>query len=432
MAGNAQFDLVIVGGGMVGASLLCALSPLVSRYGLRVAIIEAFPLYAQASAGNSGGQAKRSYQPSYDARSTALSWGSRNIFKRMGLWEKLVEQATPIERIHVSDRGHFGSVRMNAQDYSVDALGYVVENGWLGQVLLETVEQMKQVKLICPAQVARVESIPTGTRISFEQEGSSQSIEAGLLVIADGGRSELCQQLKVESEQHDYLQHAIIANVTVQKAHQNVAYERFTSAGPLALLPLHEPGKRASEQNRSALVLSVGADEVDVLMAMDNKAFIEQLQEKFGYRLGRFEQVGERHSYPLTLRRATDQIRNGIVVMGNAAHTLHPVAGQGFNLALRGVAALAETIREACTQNEWLGSIDVLQRYLARCDSDQQQTIAFSDQMIKLFSNDDFLLSHLRDLGLVALDCAPLAKKLFAHKAMGFSHQVPPTFHAGK
>lgn len=431
MTENTQFDLVIVGGGMVGASLLCALSPLVSQYGLRVAIIEAFPLSVQASAANSVDQAKRSYQPSYDARSTALSWGSRNIMKRMGLWEKLVEQATPIERIHVSDRGHFGAVRMSAQDYAVGALGYVVENGWLGQVLLESIEQMQGVNLICPAQVTRVDNLSNGARISFEQDGLSQSIEAALLVIADGGRSELCQQLKVELEQHDYRQHAIIANVTSQKAHQNVAYERFTSAGPLALLPLHESGKRASEQNRSALVLSVGADEVDVLMALDDQGFLEQLQKKFGYRLGRFEQVGERCSYPLTLHRAKHQIRNGIVIMGNAAHTLHPVAGQGFNLALRGVAALTETIREACAQNERLGSIEVLQRYLARCDSDQKQTITFSNQMIKLFSNDDFLLSHLRDLGLVALDCAPLAKKLFAQKAMGFSRQTSP-FHVGK
>lgn len=433
MKGLEQFDLVIAGGGMVGASLLCALSPLVDQYDLRVAIVEAIPLPSfSANADVSVDHHKPSYQPSYDARSTALSWGSRNIYKQLGVWDKLSLQATPIERIHVSDQGRFGSVRMLASDYGVDALGYVVENGWLGRVLLESVEQMKAVSFLCPAAVVGVETTTTGSLIHIENEGVTQTLETKLLVVADGGRSELCRQLRIDLEQHDYRQQAIIANVTSQRPHQNIAYERFTKTGPVALLPLNEQGKRMAEQNRCALVLTVAEDEAEMLTAMNDKAFLEKLQEKFGYRLGRFQQVGERHSYPLRLQWAKDQVRPGVVIMGNAAHTLHPVAGQGFNLALRGVTCLAETIREACIANEALGAIGLLQRYLDRSCRDQKQTIAFSDQMIRLFSNNDLLLSHLRGLGLLALDCSPPLKKWFAQKAMGFTHHLPPAVRVGK
>lgn len=409
---------------MVGASLLCALLPLVERHRLRVAVIEAVPLYAQAAL--NGGAVADGYQPSYDARSTALSWGSRNIFERLGLWPALLQRATPIKQIHVSDRGHFGVVRMNAADYDLDALGYVVENGWLGQVLLGAVSSAPAIRYFCPAVVTKIDTVAGESQLCLEMEEATQRLSAGLVVVADGGRSELSSQLQLNVEQRDYRQQAIIANLTAQQPHRNVAYERFTQDGPLALLPLNEIDRRDGEQNRCALVFTVPDANVDELMGLDEQRFLATVQEKFGYRLGRLQRVGERYSYPLRLQRVSDQVRPGLVVMGNAAHTLHPVAGQGFNLALRGVADLASAIARACEQGQAPGALPVLQDYLRMRKADQRQTIAFSDRMIRLFSNNDLLLSSLRDLGLVALDTIPVAKKLFAQQAMGFSPSMPP------
>lgn len=411
MAEQLHFDVVIVGGGMVGASLACSLLPAIRQYGLKVAIVESFALRAD--------NGELQYQPSYDARSTALSYGSRNIFKQLGIWDALRSHATPIERIHVSDQGRFGSTRLNAAEYDIEALGYVVENAWLGRVLLDHIAQSEAISYLCPASVTELKLKDARARILIEEAGSEKLIEAGLAVIADGGRSDVCQQLQIEMERHDYHQHAIIANVTTQKPHQNVAYERFTAQGPVALLPLYEDQARA--QNRMALVYTVSESDVEALMALDDASFLDQLQQRFGYRLGRFERIGQRVNYPLALQWAKQQVRPGLVVMGNAAHTLHPVAGQGFNLALRGVAELATLLYRGTAEGQALGSSDLLQSYSEQRQADQRNTIRFSDQTMRLFSNDDLLLRNLRDIGLVALDLLPPARKLFAQQAMGFN-----------
>ncbi len=413
------YDVVIIGGGMVGASLASALLPAIREYGLNVALIEAFSLPEDAD--------QVLYQPSYDDRSTALSYGSRCLLQQLGIWGKLSQHVTPIEHIHVSDKGRFGAARLHASEHGIDALGYVVENAWLGRVLLQQLVESAAVECISPASVTGVsQCLDDGLvcqQISLQQGEESQTLVTRLAVIADGGRSQVCQQLGLDVHKTDYEQYAIVANVSAERPHGNVAYERFTREGPVALLPLHQ--QNAPQQNRSALVFTAAADQVVGLMGMNDQDFLQALQLRFGYRVGQFTTLGKRDSYPLMLQRIKEQVRPGLVVIGNAAHTLHPVAGQGFNLALRGLIALAETLHEAVATGQNPGDFKRLQAYFSEQQHDQDKTIAFTDQLLKVFGSDSALLKKLRGRGLLALEFFNPAKQLFARQAMGLGDRLP-------
>ena len=318
---------------------------------------------------------------------------------------------------------------MHASEHGIDALGYVVENAWLGRVLLEQVRASGAVTCIAPASVTAIKPLVDAQaqscqRLTVETAQGTQFIDARLSVVADGGRSAICRQLGMDWQQNSYQQSAIIANVSTDKSHQNVAYERFTEQGPVALLPLHESG--TPHQNRSALVFTVANSELDTMLASNDTDFLAALQARFGYRLGCFTAIGQRESYPLSLRRITEQVRPGIVVIGNAAHTLHPVAGQGFNLALRGVMTLAQQLRLALDEGKNIGSLSVLQAYMQAQQPDQQQTILFTDQLLKLFGYRQPLLGHARGCGLLALDLFRPAGKVLARQAMGLGDRLPP------
>lgn len=414
------FDVVIIGGGMVGASLASALLPAIREQNLKVALIETFALPADTQ--------QVLYQPSYDDRSTALSYGSRCLLQQLGVWKQLSEHVTPIEHIHVSDKGHFGAARLHASEHGIDALGYVVENAWLGRVLLQQLMESAAVQCISPASVTDIKTSVDADGQSYQQltiehNNSTRLLSARLAVVADGGRSPVGQQLGLETQQSDYQQHAIVANVSAELSHNNVAYERFTAEGPVALLPLHE--QAAVQQNRSALVFTVAAEQAERLMAMNEQDFLAELQKRFGYRLGAFKAVGKRDSYPLILQRVKEQVRPGLVVIGNAAHTLHPVAGQGFNLALRGLMALAHTVSEAIAERQNPGDLALLQAYLSRQQGDQDKTIVFTDQLLKLFGSQNALLKKVRGRGLLALEFFNPAKQLFARQAMGLGDRLP-------
>ena len=245
---------------------------------------------------------------------------------------------------------------------------------------------------------------------------SQPDLSTQLVVIADGGHSPLCQQLGIEQQQQPYQQLAIIANVTLGQAHQGVAYERFTPEGPLAMLPMMDT---AEGLPRSALVLTGAVEQAETWLALDDAGFLELVQQRFGYRLGHLQAVGKRNHYELALVEASEQVRPGVVVVGNAAHTLHPVAGQGFNLALRGVAGLAEHIGQAYGAGDDIGALAGLLQYLDTRQADQRKIIEFSDLAMKLFANNDLLLSTVRDMGLVTLDLFAEPRKLFARQAMG-------------
>ena len=409
---SATYDIVIAGGGMVGISLALALDAQLPE-DISILLIEGYPLPSGDS----------SYHPSFDARSTALSFSSRTVYESISVWDELEEWACPIATIHVSSKGHFGSTLLAAADYDWPALGYVIENAWLGRCLVRALAQRERVNVLSPARV--VAATQRGDGIELGIEGSDEPIlQAGLLVIADGAKSTLCEQLGMTSKDKPYGQHALVANVAVSQPHRGCAFERFTDEGPLAMLPLT---RTADAEHRCALVWTLPPAQAEAMQGATDEAFLQQLQARFGYRLGRLRQVGERSSYPLSLVRSAEQVRQGVVVMGNAAHALHPVAGQGYNLALRDVAQLSSTLEEGLRQDQRLGDLSLLRRYQQRQVTDQNRTIDFSDQVPELFMRKDPLLQIGRDIGLVGLDLFPPLKEAFVRQAAGVAAMESPS-----
>lgn len=422
---SPQYDVLIAGSGMVGASLACALA----GGPLRVGVVE--PVEPSAPA-----------QPSYDDRVVALSLGSRRILEGIGVWDALRASATPIRAVHVSDRGHFGATRLRADRAGVEALGYVVEARALGHALLARLGGAQGVERICPARVA---SLVPGDRTvevalastkrllssggaasagrvaeegpAWDGAGVPQTLAARLVVAADGGQSAVREAAGIAVEEREYRQSAVIANLTPQRPHEGVAYERFTPSGPMAVLPM--------SGGRCALVWTVPSEAEREVLGLDDDAFLAAVQARFGDRLGRFLRVGSRTAYPLTLRRARGHAAGRVVVIGNAAHTLHPVAGQGFNLGLRDAAALAQVLADAARAGDDPGASTVLDRYAAWRTADQAEVSTFTDAMVRVFSNDSSLLALARNAGLLALDLLPGLKSGFARHAMGLAGRQP-------
>lgn len=401
----SDYRVVIAGGGMVGMSLALVLARRAPA--CEVLLVESFPLPTLAP------DFAAHYSPSFDARSTALSYASSLIYREWGLWEAVAAHAQPITSIHVSEQGRFGSTLMRAADYGWPALGFVVENAWLGNSLLSALQQTP-VATRSPARVVSARAASGGGVQLLLDDGDT--LQADLLVVADGAHSGLRESLGIAHSEDSYGQQAVIANVGHRGDHEGRAFERFTGNGPLAMLPL-----LPERCHRSALVWTLPPEDAAAVMNCPETDFLARLQQVFGYRLGRLVQVGERHSYPLSLVQADEQVRSGVVVMGNAAHALHPVAGQGFNLALRDVACLAARIAEACSTGTSPGALSVLQDYRAAQAADQRQTTAFSDRLPGLFMNRDPALSALRDLGLFALDLAPGLKREFVRQTAGLA-----------
>ena len=402
-----QRDIVIAGGGMVGISLALELGRVLPA-ATRITLVEGFALPPPADR-------VPDYHPSFDARSTALGYGSQLIYRDMGLWPALQRWLCPITTIHVSSRGHFGSTLLRAADYGWQALGHVVENPWLGQALLHALREQGRVELLNPAKVVAATPVSGGVELALDGAAPSR-VQAALLVVADGADSGLRQRLGVSSSEKPYRQHALICNVATAQPHAGCAFERFTDEGPLALLPLLPA---AGAGNRSALVWTLPPERAEQLLACADSEFLAALQQRFGYRLGRLLQVGSRQSYPLALRHCEEQVRSGVVVMGNAAHALHPVAGQGFNLALRDIAALGRVLASAAAAGESPGALSVLQRYREQQRADQRRTIQFSDRLPALFMHADPMLALARDLALSGLDWAAPLKRAFVEHAAG-------------
>jgi len=400
MSSNKHFDILIVGGGLVGASLACALRD----QKLKIGLVEAFP-FCSAS------------QPSYDDRSIALAYGTRRIFEGMQLWESLAEQVTAIKKIHISDRGHFGKTRMDCRNSGFDALGYVVENRVMGAMFSSILPTLDNVELMCPAQLKALTLDKNIATAVIEFDKQQQEITAQLVIGADGGRSTVRQLCNIGTTEQDYDQNAIIANVSCEKGHDNIAFERFTDSGPLALLPLSE--------NRHSLVWTVNKKQVDDIMQFDDARFLHHLQDRFGNRRGHFTRVGKRNSYPLTLVRAKAHTQPRLTLIGNAAHTLHPIAGQGFNLGIRDVTALAQVINDAALKKHDLGSNETLRQYENWRKSDQRNVIALTDTLAKVFANNFPPLIAARNAGLLALDVLPPIKRALMRQTMGLRGRLP-------
>jgi 2-octaprenyl-6-methoxyphenol hydroxylase len=396
-----SFDVAIVGGGMVGATLGVALAPL----NLRVAIIEAVSHNAAA-------------QPSFDERTTALSNGSRRILETLGVWSALSALATPIRKIHVSDQGRFGFARIDAAEQNLSALGYVVANRDLGNALWSRLSGSAGLTVYCPAEVSRVGVNEQSATIEIAQQGAKTTIAAKLIVAADGAQSAVRSAVGVDAQVRDYGQTAVITTVLPQRFHDNVAYERFTPNGPLALLPL--------DGGRCTLVLTLPKDAAQSAMAWSDEEFLAEVQQRFGFRLGRFLKVGRRVPYPLFLTRAVRTSSERCVIIGNAAQGLHPIAGMGFNLGLRDAASIAELIAERAGQSDMdAGSRALLAEYDAWRAADRGGVIAFTDGLVRMFANPLSSVRRLRNLGLLAFDLLPPAKAALSRLSTGGGGRIP-------
>ena len=400
-----DYDILIVGGGMVGATLATALA----ETELRIGMLEARPYGAPG-------------QPSFDDRSIALSWGSHRILDGIGLWPALRESVCPIRNIHVSDRGHFGAARIDHREEGVEALGYVVENRIMGRELMAALEPRPNVELLAPATLIDFDHTEQAVVADVSLDGESRRLTARLLIAADGTGSPVRRRLGINVVTEGYGQSALIANVGISEPHRHVAYERFTDSGPLALLPMTSDENKA---HRCSLVWTHRDAELSDTEALDDAAFLARLQERFGYRLGRFIRVGKRASYPLALTRSTEFTRRRVAIVGNAAHTLHPVAGQGYNLALRDVALIAELIAEARRAGDDIGGIGVLDAYEKGRTADTRDVAFYTDTLVRLFSNASFALGHARAAGLMAVDLIAPLRHWLARQNMGVRHTGP-------
>lgn len=405
-----DYDVVIVGGGMVGASLACALGSLPEAATHRIAVVESFA-YQSAQ------------QPSFDDRTVALAYASRQIFSALGLWQDIEALGVaPIHKIHISDRGHMGISHLDRESVKQEALGYVVTSRVLGQALNVKLQTLSNIDILCPATVQQVAFQQASATLSIEHNNESRTLRAGLVIAADGGDSLIRQQAGVKTLQHHYGQSALIANVRVDHVHEQIAYERFTNSGPMALLPTTDV--EASGQ-RFALVWSETAEQVARLQALPDMEFLAELQQRFGVRPGKFVQVGKRDAYALKMLHAREHVRPRLAFIGNAAHTMHPVAGQGFNLGLRDVAVLAQVIVDAWRDGRDIGSMTVLREYADWRRRDHVQTMASTDTLVRLFTSSFPPLQLARNLGLLALDMLPAVKKIITRQAMGYVGKLP-------
>jgi 2-octaprenyl-6-methoxyphenol hydroxylase len=393
-----QVDVAIIGGGMVGASLAVALA----GSGVSTMLVEGVPHAAHAP----GSRA----QPSFDDRTTALGNASRRIFQTLGVWERLAPEAAAIRTIHVSDAGRFGFARLSAVEQGIEAFGYVVPNRAIGAALWDKLQDATDILLRVPARPDQVQITDTGIKFAL----GTESVSARLAVAADGAHSVLRAAAGIEADVEDYDQIAIVANVAADRPHDGTAYERFTQSGPLAVLPLHD--------GSYGVIWSCNPARATEVLAFDDATYLRKLQERFGWRAGRFVRTGVRASYPLKLTRAATTVAARTVLIGNAAQALHPVAGQGFNLGLRDAAMLAEVVAGARGD---VGSPELLHRFAAWREGDRSGVVRFTDGLVKMFGDTRPAVGVLRNLGLLLFDLSPPAKSALARVSAGFAGPTP-------
>jgi len=399
-----QQQVIIVGGGMVGLSLALMLA----KSNIAVKLLEAvkYPNYDDENVAP--------YHSSFDARNTALSRRSVQIYQKLGLWDALQQHATPILQVHITEQGSFGKARLVAEQEKVESFGQVIENAWLGRVLLTQVRQQPLIELIEGVQVTSLIQDDDAVHIEAMRNGEYIHSLKSKLVIAADGRDSFCRQaIGVGVDEHDYDQVAIVTTVQTSKPHQQVGFERFSALGPLALLPL--PG----EYRRSVVWPVRKGTEAEWLGEENDQHFLDALQQTYGDRAGKFEKTGKRFSYPLSQVLADKQAVGRVVLMGNAAHTIHPVAGQGFNLCLRDADVLVRYLMEQLAKSDDIGNPDNLLAYEQARLTDQQRVIKFCDSVVRGFSNQNPILKLLRNTGLIAFDVIPGIKPLVANYAMG-------------
>lgn len=387
--------IIIAGGGMTGATLALAISHL-SGGRQPVHLVEAVVPSTHT-------------HPGFDSRAIALAEGTCRQLAQLGIWSSLSGEATPITQVHVSDRGHAGFVTLSAEDYAIAALGQVVELHEVGRSLFNLLKQAPGVTLHCPARVDQITRRAGEVDVTLD---SGERLHGSLLVAADGTRSALATRCGISWRVNDYQQIAVIANVACESPHEGRAWERFTANGPLAMLPM--------SRGRCSLVWCHPKSAKEQIAALDDAQFSAELQSAFGWRLGKITQVGARNIYPLTLTTASNPVSHRLVLVGNAAQTLHPIAGQGFNLGMRDVMSLAQTVVSASECGEDPGGVITLSRYRERRIPDKAATIGVTDSLVTLFSNQLAPLVVGRNLGLMAMNILTPARDALAYRTLGW------------
>ena len=385
-----QFDVIIAGGGMTGMTLALAINAF-SKKNLSIAIVEPHSI-------------AQNVHPGFDARCIALARGTIETLESMGLWSLIEQFATPIHRIHVSDRGHLGMTDIACEDVNHNTLGCVVELSDVGKIYRQQVDLESNIHVFHHA-VSRIERTSECITVQMSEE---YHIKGKLFVAADGTRSDSCRQVGITFQQHDFEQTAVIANIKTQKPHQGQAFERFTHSGPLALLPMSE--------GRMSLAWCLSKEGADDILKLDDIDFIRELQHSFGWRLGKISYAGKRSSYPLKLVYREENTSHRFAIIGNAAQTLHPIAGQGFNLGIRDVATLAEQI---AAHPEDPGCYSALKKFARARVKDRSSTISMTSGLVQIFSNDYLPLRIGRNLGLLSLDRLPVLKRPLVRRSLG-------------
>jgi 2-octaprenyl-6-methoxyphenol hydroxylase len=391
-----EYDVLIAGGGLVGASLAIALV----GAGPGVALAEAVLPRADL-------------MPSYDERNLALAGASVNALRALGVLDAAAP-VQPIERIHVSRRGDFGSVRLEAKDMGLAAFGATIPARELGNALLRRLDRCNGLARLAPAEVVAIATHDDHVAIRLRTPDGEREVRTRLLVGADGTESFVRRALGIDVERHDYGQSAFVTTLTLDKPVDGTAYERFTDSGPVALLPLGG--------SRAGLVLSVPSAEAPRVAGLDDDAFIAFVHERFGWRAGRFSRPGKRKAFPLARALASRTSAKRAVLVGNAAQTVHPIGAQGFNLGLRDALTLAELLRAS---NLDPGRDELLAQHVARRAADRDATTRFSDDLVRLMTNDFAPLRLVRSLGFHALDRIAPLKRRFALRGMGFRGDTP-------
>ncbi|OLF37286.1 ubiquinone biosynthesis protein UbiH [Psychrobacter sp. C 20.9] len=408
-------QVLIVGGGHVGLSFAL----LLAHHGIASTLLEKnrYPTISPTD--------DRTRSHYLDSRNTALSRRTVQIYQEIGLWDELQSHACRIDSVQISEQGSFGRAQLNKAEEKVESFGQVIENAWLGRKLLLAAQQSPLVTLIDNASVNAVTQKADGVTLSFSNDDaaeSEQQLQASVLVACDGSDSTVRQLLNIGTTTYDYQQTAIVGVVETDTAHEHVAIERFSPAGPLAVLPLTDPegdGNDDYQQGYRRSVVWVCPTGEETKYLEDDAHFLQTLQQAFGQRAGTFIAAGRRGAYPLSRVLADKQVEGRCVIMGNAAHTLHPVAGQGFNLCMRDAHVLAQMMSSQVLKGEDIGNAQLLQRYEKARQTDQKRVIRFCDAVVHGFTHPNPAIKLARNMALLAFDKLPNIKPLVATYAMG-------------